>query len=164
MFSLSKFPTQTRLIKTVLFFLFLDSHLSILFFSPPMLQTSDFGRSDRYCHHKSLQYLECVSLRVNGGAFSFRPQDSVILNFSSRLSQSLGCDSPTLKLSQQSLENLDPDSQIFGFQTNLSGNWPWWPSGLECVSNSKRHSREDLVLNPCLRLQYQSLRSRNTLS
>ena len=32
-------------------------HLSILFFTPPKLQTSDFGRSDRYCHYKSDIYI-----------------------------------------------------------------------------------------------------------
>ena len=29
-------------------------------------------------------------------------------------------------------------------------NWSWWPSGLEFVSNSSRHSLEDPGLNPTL--------------
>ena len=32
-------------------------HVSILFLTPPMLQTSDFERSDRYCHDKSDNYI-----------------------------------------------------------------------------------------------------------
>ena len=35
----------------------LDLHVSILFLTPPMLQTSDFERSERYCHYKSDNYI-----------------------------------------------------------------------------------------------------------
>ena len=32
--------------------------------------------------------------------------------------------------------------------TNKTGNWPWWPSDLECVSNSSRCSLKDPGSNP----------------
>ena len=54
----------------------LGLHLSILFFTPTMLQTSDFGRSDRYCHFKC--NIHIIIPRLIGGAFSicrYQPQN-----------------------------------------------------------------------------------------
>ena len=51
---------------------------------------------------------------------------------------------------------------LINFGKNCGAPWscgPWWPSGLERVSNSSRHSLEDPGSNPRLGLPYRSLRS-----
>ena len=39
-------------------------------------------------------------------------------------------------------------AEFFHTSITTSKNQPWWPSGLERVSNSSRHSLEDPGLNP----------------
>ena len=46
------------------------------YFTPPLWQILDFGRSDRYCHHRSYNYIKIkrkmLVQGIRGGAFSIR--------------------------------------------------------------------------------------------
>ena len=55
-------------------------------------------------------------------------------------------------------------SLLIGDYIILLHKWLWWPSSLERVSNSSRHSLQDSGLNPRSGLRYQSLKNRNPLS
>ena len=63
-----------------------DLHVSILFLTPPKLQTSDLERSEQNCHFKSDNYIiicteNAHARELTGGAFSIHQELSQFLFF-----------------------------------------------------------------------------------